>query len=157
MPQAQKIALVTGAGSGVGRACALALAAEGYQVVVTGRRADALAGTVDLAKGLKGACHAMPCDVSDAAQVEALFAKLKAQFGRLDVVFNNAGVGTPRTTLLEDLDVKDWQRVVNTNLSAAFYCTQQAFHMMKAQTPQGGRIINNGSVSAQSPRPNSAP
>ena len=157
MPQAQKIALVTGAGSGVGRACALALAAEGYQVVVTGRRADALAGTVDLARGLKGACHAMPCDVSDAAQVEALFAKLKAQFGRLDVVFNNAGVGTPRTTLLEDLDVKDWQRVVNTNLSAAFYCTQQAFHMMKAQTPQGGRIINNGSVSAQSPRPNSAP
>ena len=135
----------------------MALAAEGYQVVVTGRRADALAGTVDLARGLKGACHAMPCDVSDAAQVEALFAKLKAQFGRLDVVFNNAGVGTPRTTLLEDLDVKDWQRVVNTNLSAAFYCTQQAFHMMKAQTPQGGRIINNGSVSAQSPRPNSAP
>ena len=156
MSGTQKIALVTGAGSGVGRASALALAHEGYQVVITGRRKDALEGTVDLAKGMTGACHAMPCDVSDAAQVAHLFAAVKEKFGRLDVLFNNAGVGTPRTTMLEDLDVKDWQRVVNTNLSAAFYCTQQAFHMMKNQTPRGGRIINNGSVSSQSPRPNSA-
>ena len=157
MADAQKIALVTGAGSGVGRACALALAAEGYQVVVTGRRVDALESTVQRAKDLKGACHAMPCDVSDAEQVANLFASVKARFGRLDLLFNNAGVGTPRTTMLEDLEVKDWLRVVNTNLSAAFYCTQQAFHLMKAQKPQGGRIINNGSVSSQSPRPNSAP
>jgi NAD(P)-dependent dehydrogenase (short-subunit alcohol dehydrogenase family) len=156
MGNTQKIALVTGAGSGVGRATALALAGEGYHVVVTGRRVDALDGTVQLGAGLKGTIHAMPCDVSDAEQVNKLFAAVKNKFGRLDLLFNNAGIGTPRTTLLEDLDVKDWQRVVNTNLSAAFYCTQQAFHLMKNQSPQGGRIINNGSVSSQSPRPNSA-
>ena len=157
MTDANKIALVTGAGSGIGRATALALAEEGYQVVVTGRRADALQGTVSAGAGLKGQIHAIPCDVSDADQVAQLFASVKSKFGRIDLVFNNAGVGTPRTTLLEDLDVKDWMRVVNTNLSAAFYCTQQAFRMMKEQKPQGGRIINNGSVSSQSPRPNSAP
>lgn len=150
-----KIALITGAGSGVGRATALAMAKEGYRVVITGRRADALQATADLGKDLPGEIVPIAADVSDPDQVASLFAEVKKRFGRLDVLFNNAGVNTPRGTMLEDLDPKDWQRVVNTNLSAAFYCTQQAFHLMKAQVPHGGRIINNGSVSSQAPRPNS--
>ena len=150
-----KIALITGAGSGVGRACALALAKEGYEVIVTGRRLSALEETVGAAKGLKGHIHAMAADITDPAQVAKLFADVKKKFGRLDVLFNNAGVNNPPGVLLEDLSVTDWQTIVNTNLSAAFYCTQQAFHLMKDQTPRGGRIINNGSVSAHAPRPNS--
>lgn len=155
MSSAQKIALITGAGSGVGRATALAMAKEGYVVVITGRRADALQGTADLGSNLAGQIVPMAADVSDPDQVATLFAEIKIRFGRLDVLFNNAGVNTPRGTMLEDLDPKDWQRVVNTNLSAAFYCTQQAFKLMKTQNPHGGRIINNGSVSSQAPRPNS--
>jgi NAD(P)-dependent dehydrogenase (short-subunit alcohol dehydrogenase family) len=150
-----KIALITGAGSGVGRACALALAKEGYEVIVTGRRLSALEETVAAAKGLKGHIHAMAADITDPAQVQTLFADVKKKFGRLDVLFNNAGVNNPPGVLLEDLSVADWQTIVNTNLSAAFYCTQQAFHLMKEQSPRGGRIINNGSVSAHAPRPNS--
>ena len=150
-----KIALITGAGSGVGRACALALAKEGYEVIVTGRRLSALEETVAAAKGLKGHIHAMAADITDPAQVQNLFADVKKKFGRLDVLFNNAGVNNPPGVLLEDLSPADWQTIVNTNLSAAFYCTQQAFHLMKEQTPRGGRIINNGSVSAHAPRPNS--
>jgi NAD(P)-dependent dehydrogenase (short-subunit alcohol dehydrogenase family) len=150
-----KIALITGAGSGVGRACALALAKEGYEVVVTGRRQSALDETVTAAKGLKGHIHAMAADITDAVQVEKLFHDVKKKFGRLDVLFNNAGVNNPPGVLLEDLSVADWQTIVNTNLSAAFYCTQQAFKLMKDQSPRGGRIINNGSVSAHAPRPNS--
>ena len=150
-----KIALITGAGSGVGRACALALAKEGYEVIVTGRRLSALEETVAAAKGLKGHIHAMAADITDPAQVQNLFADVKKKFGRLDVLFNNAGVNNPPGVLLEDLSPSDWQTIVNTNLSAAFYCTQQAFHLMKEQTPRGGRIINNGSVSAHAPRPNS--
>ena len=150
-----KIALITGAGSGVGRACALALAKEGYEVIVTGRRLSALEETVTAAKGLKGHIHAMAADITDPAQVQTLFADVKKKFGRLDVLFNNAGVNNPPGVLLEDLSVADWQTIVNTNLSAAFYCTQQAFHLMKDQNPRGGRIINNGSVSAHAPRPNS--
>jgi len=150
-----KIALITGAGSGVGRACALALAKEGYEVIVTGRRLSALEETVAAAKGLKGNIHAMAADITDPAQVQTLFADVKKKFGRLDVLFNNAGVNNPPGVLLEDLSVADWQTIVNTNLSAAFYCTQQAFHLMKEQSPRGGRIINNGSVSAHAPRPNS--
>jgi len=150
-----KIALITGAGSGVGRACALALAKEGYEVIVTGRRLSALEETVAAAKDLKGHIHAMAADITDPAQVQTLFADVKKKFGRLDVLFNNAGVNNPPGVLLEDLSVADWQTIVNTNLSAAFYCTQQAFHLMKEQSPRGGRIINNGSVSAHAPRPNS--
>ena len=150
-----KIALITGAGSGVGRACALALAKEGYEVIVTGRRLSALEETVTAAKGLKGHIHAMAADITDPAKVQTLFADVKKKFGRLDVLFNNAGVNNPPGVLLEDLSVADWQTIVNTNLSAAFYCTQQAFHLMKEQSPRGGRIINNGSVSAHAPRPNS--
>mgnify|MGYP006268078633 FL=1 len=155
MTMAAKIALITGAGSGVGRACALALAKEGYQVIVTGRRLAALEETCAAGKDLKGSIHAMAADITDPAQVETLFAEIKKKFGRLDVLFNNAGVNNPPGVLLEDLSVTDWQTIVNTNLSAAFYCTQQAFRLMKDQSPRGGRIINNGSVSAHAPRPNS--
>ena len=152
-----KIALITGAGSGVGRAVALAMAKEGYTVVITGRRASALEETVAAGKGLSGSLFAIPADLTDPDQVAKLFAAVKDKYGRLDVLFNNAGVSAPPGVLLEDLDPKDWQTVVNTNLSAVFYCTQQAFKIMKAQTPHGGRIINNGSGSSQAPRPNSIP
>jgi NAD(P)-dependent dehydrogenase (short-subunit alcohol dehydrogenase family) len=155
MTTAAKIALITGAGSGVGRACALALAKEGYEVIVTGRRQSALDETVTAGQGLKGHIHAMAADITDPAQVEKLFHDVKKKFGRLDLLFNNAGVNNPPGVLLEDLSPADWQTIVNTNLSAAFYCTQQAFRVMKDQSPRGGRIINNGSVSAHAPRPNS--
>lgn len=149
-----KVALVTGAGSGIGRSCAMALGVAGYAVVLTGRRLEALEET---AKAMKGETLCISCDVTDPVSVANLFAKAKQHFGRLDVLFNNAGTGAPGTILLEDLTFEQWQSVVNTNLTGPFLCTQEAFKIMKAQTPMGGRIINNGSISAHAPRPNSAP
>jgi len=148
-----KVALVTGAGSGVGRAVARALSAAGYSLVLTGRRRDALEQTV---AQLKGPSVAVPADVGDPAAVKALFAATKEKFGRLDVLFNNAGIGAPAIPI-EDLTFEQWQAVVGANLTGAFLCTQEAVRMMKAQEPRGGRIINNGSVSADRPRPHSAP
>ena len=149
-----KVALVTGAGSGIGKAVALAFGREDYGVVLAGRRAEALEA---VAKLIGPNALAVPSDVSDPASVKALFAAAKAKFGRLDVLFNNAGTGAPGTIMLEDISVEMWQNVVNVNLSGVFYCMQEAFRMMKEQTPKGGRIINNGSISAHAPRPNSAP
>ena len=150
----EKIALVTGAGSGIGRAVALALAADGYAVVLAGRRAEALQATA--AMGPSARLLPVAADITDPASVETLFARTRDVFGRLDVLFNNAGTGAPPTPL-EDLPFEQWKRVVDTNLTGAFLCTQQAIRLMKAQDPRGGRIINNGSISAHSPRPNSAP
>jgi NAD(P)-dependent dehydrogenase (short-subunit alcohol dehydrogenase family) len=151
-----KAALVTGAGSGIGRATALALLKEGYAVVLAGRRAEALAQTT-AAAGPDGArALAVPADVSDPAAVRALFEKTRQAFGRLDVLFNNAGTGAPPVPL-EDLTFEQWRRVVDVNLTGVFLCTQAAFRLMKDQVPRGGRIINNGSISAHVPRPNSAP
>jgi NAD(P)-dependent dehydrogenase (short-subunit alcohol dehydrogenase family) len=149
-----KIALVTGAGSGIGKAVALGFGREGYGVVLAGRRADLLDA---VAREIGPNALSVPSDVSDPASVKALFAAAKNKFGRLDVLFNNAGTGAPGTILLEDLSVDVWRNVVNVNLSGVFYCMQEAFRMMKTQSPMGGRIINNGSISASAPRPNSAP
>jgi NAD(P)-dependent dehydrogenase (short-subunit alcohol dehydrogenase family) len=150
----QKVAMVTGAGSGIGRACALALSDAGYTLVLAGRTLDKLEGT---RKQLKGEGLCVVTDVTDPQSVAALFAATRKNYGRLDLLFNNAGTGAPGTILLEDLTVEQWQSVVNTNLTGPFLCTQEAFKLMKAQSPQGGRIINNGSISAHAPRPNSAP
>jgi NAD(P)-dependent dehydrogenase (short-subunit alcohol dehydrogenase family) len=151
-----KVALVTGASAGIGRACAIALLKVGYAVTVTGRRADALKETLDRAgpDGKNGLVLAG--DIADPATIVSIFEQTQKKFGRLDVLFNNAGISGPGK-LLEDLDVKVWKEIVDVNLTAAFLCTQQAFKIMKAQTPRGGRIINNGSISAHVPRPNSAP
>lgn len=149
----QRVAIVTGAGSGIGRASAVALAQAGYAVALAGRRAEKLQEVADEAGA---AALAVPTDVTDPASVAALFAATTERFGRLDVVFNNAGMGAPGV-LLEDLTFEQWSAVVNVNLTGVFLCTQQAFRVMKAQSPQGGRIINNGSISAHVPRPNSAP
>ena len=149
-----KVALVTGAGSGIGRAVAKALGREGYAVALAGRRLDALQAT---AQEIGPGSLAIATDVSDPASVAALFAAVKAKFGRLDVLFNNAGTGAPGTINLEDLTIAQWRAVVDTNLSGVFYCMQEAFRIMKQQSPCGGRIINNGSISAHAPRPNSAP
>ena len=149
-----KVALVTGAGSGIGKACATALSKAGYAVVLAGRRADALEA---VAATISGETLCVATDITDPHSVAALFAATHKKFGRLDVLFNNAGTGAPGTILLEDLTFEQWQSVVNTNLNGAFLCTQQAFKIMKAQTPMGGRIINNGSISAHAPRPNSSP
>lgn len=149
-----RIALVTGAGSGIGRAAALAFLKEGYKTVLTGRRRDALEETAKLAAGSAGEALVHPADLTKPADVDALFAAIKAKYGRLDVLFNNAGVNAPGV-LLEDLAFEDWKNVVDVNLTAMFLCMQGAFRLMKAQSPQGGRIINNGSISAQAPRPNS--
>ena len=151
-----KIALVTGAGSGIGKAAALALLAEGWAVVLAGRRVDKLDAAIAEAGANGARALAMQADVADPASVDALFARAKERFGRLDLLFNNAGIGAP-PVLLEDLSVEQWKSVVDTNLSGAFFCLQAAFRIMKAQTPTGGRIINNGSISAHVPRPNSAP
>lgn len=148
-----KIALVTGAGSGIGRAAALALLKAGYSVVLAGRRADRLEATVAEAGVAADRTLAVPTNVAEPAEVEALFEQVKARFGRLDVLFNNAGTGAGGA--LEDLKIEAWKRVVDVNLTGAFLCTQQAFRIMKAQDPRGGRIINNGSISAHAPRPNS--
>jgi NAD(P)-dependent dehydrogenase (short-subunit alcohol dehydrogenase family) len=150
------IALVTGAGSGIGRAAAIALARAGYTVVLAGRRADALQSTLDQAGELGPHLLPVPSDVSDPGSVEALFGVVRERFGRLDVLFNNAGSGAPAIPL-EELSFEQWKRVVDVNLTGAFLCTQQAFKLMKAQSPRGGRIINNGSISATSPRPYTAP
>jgi NAD(P)-dependent dehydrogenase (short-subunit alcohol dehydrogenase family) len=149
-----KVAMVTGAGSGIGRACAIALSEAGYAVVLAGRDEAKLQ---DTATKLKGESLCVSTDVSDPKSVASLFAKTKEKFGRLDVLFNNAGTGAPGTVLLEDLTFEQWTTVVNTNLTGPFLCTQGAFKLMKSQNPMGGRIINNGSISATAPRPNSAP
>ena len=146
-------AIVTGAGSGIGRACAQALVADGWQVAFVGRRADALAESV-AGSATPARALAVPTDVGDPVSVAALFASVQQRFGRLDLLFNNAGVST-MSSLLEDLPFEQWQASVAANLTGTFLCLQQAFRMMKAQQPQGGRIINNGSISAHAPRPNS--
>jgi NAD(P)-dependent dehydrogenase (short-subunit alcohol dehydrogenase family) len=151
-----KIALVTGAGSGIGRAASLALARIGFHVVLAGRRADALAGTAEQIFAAGGEAREAPADLSDPDDVAALFTLIRAQYGRLDLLFNNAGSGAPPKPL-EELTLAQWQAVVDVNLTAPFLCTQEAFRIMKAQAPMGGRIINNGSISAHAPRPNSAP
>ncbi len=158
MPAANgaKVALITGAGSGIGRASALAFLAAGYRVTLTGRRPEGLAETAALAGVDPNQVLIHPADVADPEAVEQLFAAAAARFGRLDVLFNNAGTGAPSRPL-EDLTAAQWLTVVATNLNGPFYCTQCAFRIMKAQDPRGGRIINNGSISAHAPRPNSAP
>ena len=148
-----KVALVTGAGSGIGRHSALALAEAGYAVVLVGRRQDALEETAKLAGSAP--TLAVATDVGDPESVNALFAQIEDHFDRLDVLFNNAGRGAP-AVLLEDLEYADWQAVIDVNLTGVFLCTQAAFKIMKDQQPHGGRIINNGSISATAPRPNSA-
>jgi NAD(P)-dependent dehydrogenase (short-subunit alcohol dehydrogenase family) len=150
------IALITGAGSGIGRAVALALLREGHQVVLAGRRPEALEGTVAAAGPAGERALPVPCDVGDEASVLALFSRIETTFGRLDLLFNNAGTGAPPVPL-EELTVEQWRRVVDVNLTGPFLCTRSAFRLMKAQRPRGGRIINNGSISAYAPRPNSAP
>jgi len=152
----RKTAIVTGAGSGIGRATALALLSEGYSVVLAGRRPEALAETVVQAGPDRPRALAVPTDVTDPESVRALFETTKHAFGRLDLLFNNAGTGAPAVPL-EDLTVDEWRRVVDVNLTGAFLCTREAFRLMKDQDPRGGRIINNGSISAHAPRPNSAP
>jgi NAD(P)-dependent dehydrogenase (short-subunit alcohol dehydrogenase family) len=151
-----KIALVTGASSGVGRAVSLALQSAGYSVVLAGRRAAELAATAALAKGPDGKMLPVPTDVSKPDSIRALFAKTKEAFGRLDLLFNNAGISAPNIAL-EDLTYEQWSMVVSVNLTGSFLCAQEAIKLMKAQNPRGGRIINNGSISATTPRPNSAP
>jgi len=151
---AQKIALVTGAGTGVGKAAALALMKEGYTVVLSGRRLDKLEEAAAEGKTAGGRSLIVQADVSDPASIRALFAKTKEAFGRLDVLFNNAGIGAPAVPL-EDLPFETWKKVVDTNLTGMFLCTQEAIRIMKAQDPRGGRIINNGSISAHAPRPRS--
>jgi NAD(P)-dependent dehydrogenase (short-subunit alcohol dehydrogenase family) len=151
-----KIAMVTGAGSGIGRATALALLREGYSVVLAGRRRETLEQTRTDAGPLGDRTLVVPADVSDPESVRGLFEATKEAFGRLDVLFNNAGTNVPAIPL-EELSAEQWRGVVDVNLTGAFFCTQGAFRLMKTQEPRGGRIINNGSISAHAPRPNSAP
>ncbi|MEP6679397.1 MAG: SDR family oxidoreductase, partial [Betaproteobacteria bacterium] len=156
MDKPSKVAVVTGAGTGIGRAVALAFLQDGYRVALAGRRKEPLEQTVALAGAAGSQALAVPTDVADPQSVHALFAKVQATFRRLDVLFNNAGVGAPAVPL-EDLTFEQWQNVVDINLTGMFLCTQEAFRLMKSQAPRGGRIINNGSISAHAPRPNSAP
>lgn len=151
-----KIALVTGAGSGIGRAAALALQGAGYSVVLAGRRAEELERTVSMASPDGGEMLAVPTDVSRPDAVKALFAKTRERFGRLDLLFNNAGINVPAIPM-EDLTWEQWSSVVGVNLTGPFLCAQEAIRLMKSQEPRGGRIINNGSISAHTPRPHSAP
>jgi NAD(P)-dependent dehydrogenase (short-subunit alcohol dehydrogenase family) len=151
-----KIAIVTGAGSGIGKAVSLALLGEGYAVVLAGRRVDRLEQTVVESGDAGARALIVPTDVGQPASIEALFQRTKEKFGRLDLLFNNAGRFAPAVAL-EDLPLEVWQDVVNVNLTGPFLCTQHAFRLMKDQQPRGGRIINNGSISAHVPRPNSAP
>ena len=151
-----KVAIITGGGSGIGKRSALALLAEGYSVALAGRRAERLEETVSEAGTASAHALAVPTDVTDPAAIRNLFAKTMDAFGRLDLLFNNAGLGAPGVPM-EELTLEQWQTVVDTNLTATFLCTQEAIKIMKNQDPRGGRIINNGSVSAHVPRPNSAP
>jgi len=151
----KKVAIVTGAGSGVGKAVGLVLLREGYHVALAGRRKDALEQVAGEAGPARSRALVVPTDVRDPEAIRALFAQTKSAFGRLDLLFNNAGIGA--AGLLEDLSVEQWKAVVDTNLTGSFLCTQEAFKIMKSQDPRGGRIINNGSISAHTPRPNSAP
>lgn len=156
MDPAMKTALVTGAGSGIGKQVAFALLREGYSVALAGRHRDSLEAVGSEVGELGPKILTVASDVRDPASVAGLFAKIEGTFGRLDLLFNNAGIGPP-AKLLEELTLEEWQSVVDTNLTGTFLCTQAAFKMMRKQSPQGGRIINNGSISAYSPRPNSAP
>jgi NAD(P)-dependent dehydrogenase (short-subunit alcohol dehydrogenase family) len=151
----KKVAIVTGAGSGIGKATALVFLAEGFRVVLAGRHRQPLEEVARAGGDAQALVHEV--DVTDPAQVRALFDATREKFGRLDVLFNNAGVGTPLGVNLEDLSFEQWRAVIDTNLTGAFLCTQQAFRLMKDQDPRGGRIINNGSISAHVPRANSAP
>jgi len=156
MTSPPKTAIVTGAGTGIGRAVALALLASGYRVALAGRRREPLEQAIAAASAPAGAALAVATDVSDPASVRALFAATKLAFGRLDLLFNNAGVGAPAVPM-EELSFEQWKSVVDINLTGTFLCTQEAIKLMKSQDPRGGRIINNGSISAHAPRPNSAP
>jgi NAD(P)-dependent dehydrogenase (short-subunit alcohol dehydrogenase family) len=156
MSASKKVAIVTGAGSGIGKAAALALLGDGYHVALAGRRKDRLEGVVAEAGSAGTRALAVPTDVGDPQAVRALFARTVEAFGRLDLLFNNAGVGAPGIPL-EDLTYEQWKSVVDINLTGSFLCTQEAFKIMKSQDPRGGRIINNGSISAHAPRPNSSP
>lgn len=151
-----KVAMVTGAGTGIGKSAALALLEDGYAVALAGRRAELLEEVAAEAGPASSRTLVVPTDVSDPASVAALFASTKEKFGRLDLLFNNAGVFSPRV-LLEDISYEDWKAVVDINLTGSFLCTQEAFRLMINQDPQGGRIINNGSIAAHAPRPNDAP
>jgi NAD(P)-dependent dehydrogenase (short-subunit alcohol dehydrogenase family) len=151
-----KVGVVTGAGTGIGKSAALALLKDGYRVVLAGRRQEMLDQAIKEAGAAGERALAVATDVSDPASVRALFAKVKQAYGRLDVLFNNAGIGAPGINL-EDLTYEQWKNVVDVNLTGPFLCTQEAFKIMKSQDPRGGRIINNGSISAYAPRPNSAP
>ncbi len=152
MSSADKVAIVTGAGSGIGRAVAVALMQAGYGVALAGRRRDPLEKTAALGKSSGRRVVAVPTDIGNPVQVTALFAAVREAFGRLDLLFNNAGTGAPAVPL-EDLPLAEWQKVVDANLTGSFLCAQEAIRMMKTQTPRGGRIINNGSISAHAPRP----
>jgi NAD(P)-dependent dehydrogenase (short-subunit alcohol dehydrogenase family) len=151
-----KVAIVTGAGSGIGMAVAVTLLKHGYSVALAGRRADALKQAVEAAGDAGSRALAVATDVAKPDSVRTLFERTRERFGRLDLLFNNAGTGAPGIPM-EDLTIEQWQNVVNVNLTGVFLCTQEAIRLMKAQTPRGGRIINNGSISAHTPRPNSAP
>ncbi|MCU0869560.1 MAG: SDR family oxidoreductase [Burkholderiales bacterium] len=155
MPQ-DRVAIVTGAGTGIGKSVALALLADGYRVALAGRRPEPLAEAIAEAKVASGRALAIPTDVSQPASVEALFTQTVAAFGRVDLLFNNAGVSAPGVPI-DELPFEQWKNVVDINLTGVFLCMQQAFKVMKTQAPRGGRIINNGSISAHAPRPNSAP
>ena len=156
MEKDQKISIVTGAGTGVGKSASLALADEGWTIVLAGRRKDPIEAVADEIKSRGGNALAIVTDTSDTKSVKGLFEETKRAFGRLDLLFNNAGTNAPGVSL-EDLSFEQWTNVVNVNLTGVFLCTQEAFRLMKAQTPMGGRIINNGSISAHVPRPGSAP
>ena len=156
MNESRKVALITGGGSGVGKASALALARQGYSVVLSGRRQEPLGAVVNEGASLGFEMKAVPADVGSPSSVESLFGEVSERFGRLDLLFNNAGVSAPAVPI-EDQSYDQWLDVINTNLGGAFLCTKYAFRLMKAQRPRGGRIINNGSVSAHMPRPHSAP
>src|SRR5437773_7127783 len=151
-----KVAIVTGAGTGIGKSVSLALLEDGYRVTLAGRRRELLEQTAAEAGPAAAQALVVPADVTDPESVRILFARTKEAFGRLDLLFNNAGTNVPAMPL-EDLSYEQWKSVVDVNLTGAFLCTQAAFRLMKEQTPRGGRIINNGSISAQAPRPNSAP
>jgi NAD(P)-dependent dehydrogenase (short-subunit alcohol dehydrogenase family) len=154
MAEVQKVAIVTGAGTGIGRAVALALMGEGYAAVLAGRRKDKLEETAAAGKSTQAKSLVVATDVSDPKSIKNLFARTKEVFGRLDLLFNNAGIGAPAVPL-EELPLETWKQVVDTNLTGMFLCTQEAIKLMKSQEPRGGRIINNGSISAHAPRPRS--